>query len=338
MFRTISVLFISAFALCYYLIPIFEKFAKARKLVTNSSLAEANKRHVPYLGGPAMFIVFCLVCIMGNFFSAYTFNFKSFVFFLGASLLIVLFGLYDDIREFTPVQKLVGQFLAAIIVVAFVVRTQIIFLPKTANIVLSIVWIIVLANAFNLLDILDGLAGVVSSINILTFFVLGIFTNNHFVILVSAIMLAVLLAFLRYNLPPARVFMGDAGSQFLGFVQAILAMSLSYASSGREIGLVVPLVLLAVPLFDLLFVIIMRIRQGKSIFLKSNDHFVFRMLEFGITSKAVLQIMVVISLITNICALVIFELSNVAGSILFCVLLLGMIIFGRKLSRLEMNR
>lgn len=338
MHHTIAILSISAFLLCFLLIPIFEKFAKEKGYISGHTAPKVDPRRIPYFGGLAMFLVFSLVSLFAVLFSWLTFNRQMFFLFILAAGVIVLFGLYDDIKELTPIQKLIGQSIGAFIIVGFVIRTEIIYVNSFVNICISFFWIIVLINAFNLLDILDGLAAGISVINIFAFLVLGFLTQNYFVILISSILIGVLLAFLRYNLPPARIFMGDSGSQFLGFTQAIMAISLSFASVGREIGLVIPLVMFAVPLFDLLFVVLMRIRQKKSIFLKSNDHFVFRMLRFGIPSKTILRIMVVFSIIANFCAMCIFRVSNAVGAVLFLCLISLLLFFGAKLSRLEMNR
>ncbi len=338
MYYAIAGLFLSAFLFCYLLIPVFEKFAKNRRFVTGHSPQRIDPRRIPYFGGPAMFLVFFATSIAGSFiFSSSIDKNKFFLFFLSA-LIIMFFGLYDDIKELTPAKKLIAQCIGAVFLIMFVMRTQIIYLGGAVNIGISLLWIIALTNALNLLDILDGLAGGISLINIFSFLVYGILTENNFILLSAPALLGVLCAFLRYNLPPARIFMGDAGSQFLGFCQAVMAISLSFAPAGHEVGLVVPLVILSVPIFDMMFVILMRFWQKKSIFLKSNDHFVFRMLRMGISGKAILKIMLGISLFTNLCAILIFKVSNLIGIMVFIFLLGLLFLFGFKLSRLEMEQ
>ncbi|MBU1087624.1 MAG: undecaprenyl/decaprenyl-phosphate alpha-N-acetylglucosaminyl 1-phosphate transferase [Candidatus Omnitrophica bacterium] len=333
----IGLLFIIAFGSCYFLMPLFEKLAKHKNLVTNPAPQKIDSRSMPYLGGIAMFSVFLILGCGFYRFSGFSLNLFKFYMFMFSAGIIVLFGFFDDIREMNPWEKLIGQFLGTLILVGFVARTEIIYLSPLLNIILSFFWIILLVNAFNLLDILDGLAGSVSLITTFVFFVFSVLTNNHFVLLVSTIQCAVLIAFLKYNLPPARIFMGDAGSQFLGFSQAVMAISLSFAHTGSEIGLVIPIIILALPLFDMLFVIFVRLRQGKSIFLKSNDHFVFRLLKINISKQSILRIMIILSIVTNCCALLIYLVSNTMGLFVFLLVISGMCLVGIKLSRLEIS-
>jgi len=331
------ILFVSACLLCYLLIPIFERFAKNNGYLTVPKPQKIDTRRLPYFGGVVMFCVFSLLVVGAYIIFHFEINFYKLIVFMLATSFIALFGLYDDIKELKPVYKLAGQCLGAFIFVLFCMRTEIIYLSPMLNIGISMLWIIIIINAFNLLDIMDGLAGGISLINISAFFLFGLFTNNHFVILIAPILMGVLVAFLRYNLPPAKIFMGDAGSQFLGFSQAVMAISLSFTKSGHEIGLVIPLVILAIPLFDLLFVILIRMHQKKLIYLKSNDHFVFRMLKAGISNSNILKVMLGLSLFTAICAMFIYRVSNIIGALIFFILIGVLFLFGMKLSSLKMS-
>ena len=337
MLNTVAILSAIAFSCCYLLIPLAIKFSKDKSFVTKPAPGKLDSRSVPYLGGLVFFLVLVFLGMVYSKTGIFELDLSFFYRFLLSAAVIVGFGLYDDIREMNPREKLVGQFLGILILVGFGFKTQIIYFNAFGNAAITFFWIIFLVNAFNLLDILDGLAGGVSLINTFAFFLFSVLTDNHFVMLISVILFACLLAFLKYNLPPARIFMGDAGSQFIGFTQAVMAIALSFAPSGREIGLTIPLVMLALPLFDMLFVILVRIRQGRSIFLKSNDHFVFRMLRIGFSSKNILRIMIILAIVTNCCALVIFIGPNGIGIIAF-LLVIGMMSFvGMRLSRLEIN-
>ncbi len=334
----IAILFLSAFSLCYILVPLLERFGRSKGYVTGHAPKKIDARCIPYFGGVAMFLVFLAVLLAGYGMLPLQISVHKFFFFLVAAGSIVGFGLYDDVKELSPAGKLICQGIVAFIVVSQVMRTEIIYLPPVLNACLSVLWIVAMANAMNLLDILDGLAGGISIISLVTFFLFGLITGNYFVVLVSSVSAAVVMAFLRYNLPPARIFMGDAGSQFLGFVLALMAIELSLAPAGREIGLVIPVVILAVPLFDLFFVVIMRLKQKKSIFLKSNDHFVFRMLQSGMSNKTIVTAMVLVNIAATICAVLIYRVSNRAGSVLFMVLIGSLSLYGLRLGKLETNQ
>jgi len=337
-YKAVPVALASAFLLCYGLFPFFERVARKKGFVTNQISQKADKRQVPYVGGTGIFIGFSVVSLIVYNVFKLPINSRYLSLFLFASFLVYLFGLYDDFKELRPAQKLIGQCIAAIVLVGFLMRTQIIYINGVSNVIVSLFWVVFMANAFNLLDIIDGLAGSISLINIFVFFLFAVFTGNHFVVLITVCLLGSLIAFLRYNLPPAKIFMGDSGSQFLGFSQAAIAIALSFARDGREVSLVIPLVILAIPIFDLLFVVFMRMRQGKSIFLKSNDHFVFKMLQFGISKDMILKIMIMLSIITNSCALIIFLVSNIAGTVVFILVITMLFAFGIKLSRLGLNQ
>ncbi len=333
----IIILFAGALLCAYLLIPVFEKFGRKKGYLTVPNPQKIDSRSMPFFGGLAMFCAFMVVLFAGYFLFNLPVDFSRLAYFFLASLVIVAFGFYDDLREVSPGFKLIGQGIGALILVFTVMRTEIIYLNYPFNIVLSILWFLIMANAFNLLDILDGLAGGISAVNLSAFLLFGFLTRNYFVMLMSAILLGAVVAFLKYNLPPARIFMGDAGSQFLGFFQAAMAISLSFAPSGHEVRLVIPLVILSVPFFDLLFVILMRIVQKKSIFFKSNDHFVYRMLKAGVSKSTVLKTMIILSLLTNVCAFLIMRLGNFPGLGVFFLLIIGIFLFGFKLSKMEMN-
>ncbi|MDD5746476.1 MAG: MraY family glycosyltransferase [Candidatus Omnitrophica bacterium] len=332
------ILFAAAFVLCSVLVPWFERFGRSRGYVTGHAPQKIDARNIPYFGGVAMFLGVLTISLAGLRVFPLEVKPINFFLFLSASGIVVVFGLYDDLRELSPVKKLIGQTLAALVMVAGGVRTEIIYISGWGNIFLSLLWIVVMANALNLMDILDGLAGGVSIITISTFFLFALVTGNHFVLLVAAVLGGAVTAFLRYNLPPARIFMGDAGSQFLGFAQAVMAISLSLAPSGHEIGLVIPLVILAVPIFDLFFVIMMRLKQKRSIFVKSNDHFVFRMLKSGLSNATIVFAMVAVTIISCLCSALIYRFSNNAGMVLFSALIGFLFLYGLKLGKLEIKQ
>ncbi|MBU2064215.1 MAG: undecaprenyl/decaprenyl-phosphate alpha-N-acetylglucosaminyl 1-phosphate transferase [Candidatus Omnitrophica bacterium] len=333
----ISLIFFS-FLACYLLTPVFRSFAQKKGYITALHPNKLDTRRLPYLGGIAIYISFLVVVSGYYIFSNPDYGLNKLLIFIAPASLIVIFGLYDDIKELKPLYKFIAQCVAASILVISGIRTEIIFLNKFSNILISVVWIILITNAFNLLDIMDGLAAGIALISFTSFFLLGFLTGNVFVILICLVLAGAMLAFLRYNLPPASIFMGDVGSQFLGFCLAVISMDLSFSESGHEIGIVIPLMILAVPLFDLFFVIVMRLCQRKSIFLKSNDHFVFRMLKTGMSNNLVLKVMLLISIFTNLCAAIIYRASNVIGSLIFLLVMAALFSFGIKLSKLEMNK
>ncbi|MCG2711309.1 MAG: undecaprenyl/decaprenyl-phosphate alpha-N-acetylglucosaminyl 1-phosphate transferase [Candidatus Omnitrophica bacterium] len=170
MYKVIFTVLSSAFVLCLWLLPVLEKLARKKGLVTHQSPEKIDKRKVPYVGGPVMFLVFFVVCLVAYLMAPLAINNRQFYLFLFCAALIVFFGFYDDVKELKPAQKLIGQSIVAVIFITFVMRTQVIYFSPFVNMLLSLFWIVVMINAFNLLDILDGLAGGISIINIFVFF------------------------------------------------------------------------------------------------------------------------------------------------------------------------
>ncbi|RKY36782.1 MAG: hypothetical protein DRP78_02805 [Candidatus Omnitrophota bacterium] len=333
------ILFVCSLAVTYFFMPFSILFAQNKGLVTIPSQEKIDQRKISYLGGAVICCVFLTFSVLARFFDLFYLGFSStkFFIFIFCAAIIAGFGLYDDLKECGPFVKLAQQIFGALILSLFVLQTEISWLNNSFNVLLSVLCIVILINAFNLLDIVDGLAGGISLINMISFFILGILTGNYFVVLLTVILSAVLLAFLYYNLPPAKIIMGDTGSQFLGFIQVVIALSLCFSHSARQVSIIVPLLVLSLPLFDLLFVVLMRMQQKKSIFLKSNDHFVLRMLKTGICTGDILKLMFTISICTNFSALLAYYFSNISGIIIFFVPILAFLLFSVKLSKLEVD-
>jgi len=231
------------------------------------------KRHaapVPYLGGAAVYLSF--VVALGV---TYSFN-REVLALLLAGTMVVLLGLVDDIGAITPRAKFLGQGLAALVLVKAGVAIDFVWLPTSLDLLLSVVWLIGIMNAVNLIDIMDGLAAGVSLIAALTLLAVALVNGNHEIAILTGTLAGALAGFLRYNFQPARVYLGDTGSLFIGLNLGALAMIGRYTEH-NNLGVLVPLVILGVPIFDTLFVMYIRHRRGVSMFLGSPDHVALRL-------------------------------------------------------------
>ncbi len=206
------------------------------------------------------------------------------------STVIFCFGLIDDLRALSPRWKILGQALAAIILLASGIRTEF-FVSDPLNIVVTFVWILGVTNAFNLLDNTDGLAAGVSLIGgtllLIVAFVSGQFLMAGFL----GIMVGATLGFLIFNFPRASVFLGDAGSQLLGFLFAGLSVLESYVTpeSPGLFPVALPLLVLAVPLFDTAAVVTHRLVNRRPIFQGDTHHLSHRLIRMGLSrSQAVI--------------------------------------------------
>jgi UDP-GlcNAc:undecaprenyl-phosphate GlcNAc-1-phosphate transferase len=232
----------------------------------------ALKNHdepVAYLGGLAVFSAFLLSIGM-------TFEFDAeLLALLLASTIVTTVGLIDDFGALTPKPKVIGQVVAVFVLLKAGIMVQVAIIPWWARLIITVLWLVGLSNAFNLVDIMDGLAaglGVIAA----TFLLVVALLNGRLVVAAFTVaMIGALLGFLRSNFHPATIYLGDCGSLFIGLTLGALAMVMDYTHY-NPLGWLAPLYILAVPLIDTLYVIVLRIRAGRKIYYGSADHFPLR--------------------------------------------------------------
>jgi len=218
----------------------------------------------------------------------------------GALVLIVallalhVVGVIDDRRPLPAGAKLIVQTIAALAVVLFADTRVLEMLDEALpggyamSVVLSVLWIVIITNAFNMLDNMDGLSAGVGAIAAAIFLAAALLAGQWFVAGAAALLLGALLAFLCFNFPPATLFMGDGGSLVLGFLMSVIAVQTTYAPegvAGRAHALLTPLVVLAVPLYDLVSVVWIRLRQGKRPWVGDTQHFSHRLVMLGLSRR-----------------------------------------------------
>jgi UDP-GlcNAc:undecaprenyl-phosphate GlcNAc-1-phosphate transferase len=235
---------------------------------------------VPYLGGLAIYLAFLISLI-------FTFEFRHDV--LGivlAGTLVMMLGLIDDFGVLTPGIKLTGQLLAVFILIKSGIRIEIATLPEWVDIALTVVWMVGIINAFNLLDIMDGLAAGIGVISAALLCIVAVLNGDHTIAFMLAALIGSLLGFLRYNWSPALIYMGDAGAMFIGLMLGSLSMIGKY-TEGHSISLLTPVLILGMPIFDTLFVMYIRFLRGLPIFLGSPDHMAIRLRHWGLSVQQV---------------------------------------------------
>ena len=230
-----------------------------------------------------------------------------------ASGLMLLFGIADDWLELSVLAKISVQAVAACLLIALGVRTQIVYIGDIANAAITLVWVIGITNAFNHLDIIDGLAGGAALIAGLAFCLIAFMNRDAHTALLALSLSGAVFSFLLYNLPPARIYMGNAGSHALGFTLAAIALVISYAPLERKVALLSPLFILGLPIFDTAFLILMRLSHGRSIFRKSNDHFALRFIKQGRSRKNTLLWILGLAAFFAFCGISLSRTSNLQG-------------------------
>lgn len=216
-----------------------------------------------------------------------------------ASMVMLGFGIMDDIFELSVAAKFTVQLIAAFFLIFFGVKTQIVYIGTIANIIITVFWVLAVTNAVNHLDIMDGLAGSISFFIGLAFLAIASLNHDVNTAVICSSLIGSIAGFLAFNLPPAQVYMGNAGSHFLGFVFASIALTLQYATLDNKIALLSPLLIIGMPIIDTAFLIIMRLKKSKSIFRKSNDHLALRFLKNGYTKKRALALMSAFALLCS---------------------------------------
>jgi UDP-GlcNAc:undecaprenyl-phosphate GlcNAc-1-phosphate transferase len=200
-----------------------------------------------------------------------------------ASSIIILLGVIDDICGLSPRIKLLGQVIAIFLLLKSGIRIRIEQFPPVLDVALTFLWMIVMTNGFNLIDVMDGLSGSVACVSAAAIGWVFLTGGDRIGFVLCAALIGGLLGFLRFNRPPAQIYLGDTGSLFLGFFLGGLAIGGDYTSHNR-LGWITPLALFAVPLFEIAFVSWLRMRRGASILVGSRDHFGLRLRRWRLTT------------------------------------------------------
>ena len=271
--------FLLAAGLAHYLTPVLRQAAIRFGIVVRPDGNVKNHRApVPYLGGIAIYLSFLLSL-------ALTVEFRREVLgILLAGAIVVILGLIDDLGALSPAVKLAGQVVAILTLMKASVTIKLTFLPPGLALPLSFLWLLAITNAFNLIDIMDGLASGVGLISALVLAFVAAGSGREEVGTLLAGLAGSLAGFLRYNFEPARIYLGDTGSLFLGLMLGALAMNNSYTSRNL-VASVSPVVILGVPLFDMLFVMFIRWRRGIPVMRGTPDHFPLRLRKWRLTTR-----------------------------------------------------
>jgi UDP-GlcNAc:undecaprenyl-phosphate GlcNAc-1-phosphate transferase len=246
---------------------------------------------------------------------------------VGGGTVMSILGLIDDKVTLRWQPKLLVQFLVAAGLVAAGVRATVFMQAEWVGIALSVLWIVVLTNAFNFLDNMDGLSsgiGLIASVMFAVVMLTATSEPRWFVAAVLLILSGSLAGFLVHNWPPAKIFMGDSGSCLIGMLLASLTIVGTFFEYGKSSGkhvLLAPLCILAVPLYDFCSVVFIRLRQGRSPFHADKQHFSHRLVELGLSRpKAVLTIYLV-TMTTGLGALLLYQVTSWTAAFLVLALI-----------------
>jgi UDP-GlcNAc:undecaprenyl-phosphate/decaprenyl-phosphate GlcNAc-1-phosphate transferase len=248
----------SALLLAIGVVPLMRRLALQTGTVDRPAARKIHSAPVPLLGGAAIYLTFILVLF---FFGDRNYINEAIGIFVGASFMSFM-GIIDDRWGLGSYVKLAGQLGAATILIYSGVKVQL--FDSWLDIAVTLVWVVGITNALNLLDNMDGLSGGVAMIAAIFFTLLAAMSKQYLVGVLAAALAGACAGFLVYNWNPAHIFMGDAGSLFLGFMLAAVAIKLRFPSNSITVTWMIPVLVLGLPLFDTLLVFVSRLRRGKN--------------------------------------------------------------------------
>lgn len=317
--------FFVSLLLTLLLTPVAKILAVKLDILDHPADHKFHDSPIPYLGGLAILVSFIVAIV------SYRQTFWELAVMLGFAVFLSIVGFIDDHRTIHPLLKLGAQILAALGIYFFGVKVQL-FNILPIDLFLTVFWIVGITNAFNLLDNMDGLSVGTSAICSFFFFMVAAFNQQYLVASLSAALCGASLGFLRYNFNPASIFMGDAGSLFLGFLLAVIGIKLRF-SNVPTITFSVPILILGYPIFDTTLVTIARKMHGISVFTGGKDHSSHRLVKMGMSPRLAVAVLYLISGALGFMALVLSTSNAVqAVGIMLAVTTLavaGMIIFFR---------
>lgn len=280
--------FLLPLALSLALTPALRALAIRFGHVDQPTDIKTHKVPTPLFGGAAIFIAFAVTLLVLRFYTSFpTGTLRDLRVMLMGGAVMFLLGIIDDLYKPHGLgfkAKFAVQFAVAVFVVMYGFRIRFIH-PEYLAGALSVLWIVGVSNAFNIIDIMDGLSAGQAALAAFGFLLIAFPSESIYVNFASAALAGAAVGFLPYNMSKRfKIFMGDSGSLLCGFVLALIALGTKY-STVNPLGVYAPLFILAVPIYDTLFVSFLRLRRGHSPFLGSKDHFALRLEKIGFSRR-----------------------------------------------------
>jgi len=308
-------------------------------------IPDARKVHsfpVPRMGGAAVYLAFMAAVIRNQQFSREIYGIM-----LGGTIIFLL-GFFDDWKGLSAKTRLFWQFAAALTVTFFGLHLSFpLNMPfgLVLSTILSVVWLVGIVNAFNFMDGIDGLASTMGAVCALLFLGIGWKSSQYPLSFISAALAGACVGFLRMNWRPARVFLGDSGSTFIGFILGCLALYGSWATDNPAVSFSTPLLVLGIPIFDIIYTTISRVRNGtvgsvrEWLEYTGKDHFHHRLMKLGMGVEQTVGFIVLLNICLGLGAWNIRHTASTAGtwlllaqSVLIFLIVVSLMILGREVT------
>ncbi|HKQ79089.1 MAG TPA: MraY family glycosyltransferase [Blastocatellia bacterium] len=338
--RTYLTLFTLSFFTAMLVTPVVRRKASEWGAVAQPDTGRhIHSRPTPRLGGVAIYIAFIvtLLCVpfLGNMVSdSFRDNLLKFVALFAPATFIFLFGVFDDFRGASAPLKFTFQIIAAVMVYAAGFRIENLStpfgdhlsLPAFMSFPATIMWIVVITNAFNLIDGIDGLAAGASVFALISILIFSVAQGNPEISLIAVVLVGSVMGFLRYNFSPATIFLGDSGSMFLGFMAAVLSLAGSQKGS-TIVAIAIPLVSFGLPVTEAGLSLARRFVSGKSLFTGDRGHIHHKLLDRGLTQRQAVILLYAVCALFSLFGLMLLNPRRNLAALIFFVLGVG-IVFG----------
>jgi len=316
MFVQDLIILVAALAVVMLATPLVRRAAARLDLIDQPSARKLHRDPVPLLGGVAIWLGFVVPTLLLVVLDSAPFV-KQFGSVIAGATLASLVGFWDDRWGMKPIVKLLGQVIAAALMIAFGTSVQ--FLHNDLlNVALTLVWVIGITNALNLMDNMDGLAGGVAAFASFFFFLLAAFSGQNLVAPLALALTGACAGFLYYNFKPGHIFMGDTGSLFLGFMLAAVGIKLRFpvlhdpltgiAVDHQSVTWMIPLLVLGLPIFDTTLVSLSRLRRGLPVTRGGRDHTSHRLVALGASRHEAVLILYLAGCLLGVAAIAVMNL------------------------------
>ncbi len=304
--------FAGALLIAFSATPVARHVAPRLGVMDHPHPRKVHAHPMPLLGGAVIVTASLITLVIFRD----RFEFKQLISILIGAALVSLLGIFDDRWGLRPILKLIGQvFATGILIVSGV---QVTSMPtEWLNILVTLVWVVGLTNALNLLDNMDGLSSGVAAVCAAFFVVMAALSRQTYVGALAAALLGASLGFLFYNFNPASIFMGDTGSMFLGFMLAAIGIKLRFPDNVPFVTWMVPIIVMGMPIFDTTLVFVSRLRRGQNpLTTPGKDHTSHRLVGMGFTTREAVMIHYLISGMYGLVAILVTQASIAEGYIL----------------------
>ena len=277
--------FLFSLVVTLFTIPLVKKLAKNVDMLDRPSSERLSKHPIPLLGGIGVFLGFCSSFVLFGEFQ------NNMFYIIAGSSAMLLFGLIDDKYNLDSKAKFIVPFVFTIIIVVFGIRTQ--FLGNFyLDCIFSFLWIFGLVNSFNFLDNMDGICGGVCAISSFCFGLIALITDQDNLAILSFALSGSTLGFLYFNFNPAKIYLGDGGSLFLGFTMACIGIEGTWGKGSGNLDqftsmTLIPIFILAYPIFDTSCVVFWRLANSKLPWLGDVNHTTHKLLRLGLSTRQV---------------------------------------------------